>query len=134
MSLKLGTLAQQGVCSAPMIELMKITSNGHRRTFKPADRRRDLRVIHVLARIRVAKDCHDSPMLRNRGHPGGMAGIDPKGPPYIDAAKSGRPAASCCNTVPAQIEKKLVPAAQESTAAHDTPRLILANDERGDRL
>jgi hypothetical protein len=28
-----------------------------------------------------------------------------------------------------QIEKKLVQAAEESVAAHDTPHLILANDE-----
>src|SRR5689334_21844855 len=31
-----------------------------------------------------------------------------------------------------QIGKKLVEAAEESAAAHDTPHLSLANDERGD--
>ena len=51
-----------------------------------------------------------------------------------------RPSLACWSTRSekrislSQIEKKLIQAAEESVAAHDTPHLIPANDERGDPL
>jgi len=43
-----------------MIEYLKFTGNRHPLRFEPSDRRCDLRVIHVLARISVAVERDDS--------------------------------------------------------------------------
>lgn len=48
-----------------MIEYVKIACNRGPYSFELSDRRGDLRVVHVLARISVAVDCDDSPMSRS---------------------------------------------------------------------
>lgn len=45
-----------------MIEQVKVAGNRYARRFEPADRNRDLRVIHILARIGVPISSHDSAM------------------------------------------------------------------------
>ena len=48
--------------SAPMIENVKLTDNRYTRNVESTDRCRDLRVIHVLTRIRLTIDNHEPPM------------------------------------------------------------------------
>jgi hypothetical protein len=52
------------VLSAPKIEYVKIAGDRHTGRFEPAERRRDLCVIHVFPRIGVAIDRDDSSMTR----------------------------------------------------------------------